>query len=445
MRPAVVIVALAIVVEAGEAVAQPSPEARDESNVSVRIDSVFRGVPRYVLTAADGQASAADRYWRTVTLAPIMARATLDARGLSYGHLEAHLNAWGAVDLAAADPQAYAAGDLAVAWARYAAGPWGVWAGRRFVSWGAPGGVHVDGIGGEVTAGGFNAEVMVGRPVTPAYGAMVGAQPSFDGVTAAFGARVGWMQAGTFAASASYLERWAYGVAGVRALSLDATFTPTERLDLRAAVAFDAAGGGVTQASADVDWTPASWGLVGAGYAHVDPSRLIPKWSILSVFATQVFDEMRASFTWRPSRVVSLRFEGAGQRYDVPGSNDDARWGSRVEAMLRVTSRDRSRQGTVSASRRDDGVRPLTLVRLAGMWTLPRNVGVALEGAAALDDDDPSSSRTSLYARAAVDVPLGRGWRVGAAIDGVRSPIALGEVRALAHGSWTYESRGGAR
>lgn len=445
MRPVVVFVTFAIFTEGGAALAQSQREVRDESQVRVRIDSVFRGVPRYVLTASDQQASAADRYWRTVTLAPIMARATLDARGLAGGHLEAHLNAWGAVDLAVADPQTYAAGDLAVAWARYAAGPWGAWAGRRFVSWGAPGGVHVDGIGAEVTAGGFNAEVMVGRPVTPAYGALVGAQPSFDGVSAAFGARVGWMQAGTFAASASYLERWAYGVAGVRALSLDASFTPTERLDMRAAIVVDAAGGGVTQASADLDWTPASWGLVGLGYAHVDPSRLIPKWSILSVFATQVFDELRGAFTWRPARVVSLRIEGAGQRYDVPGSNEDARWGSRVEAMLRVTSRDRTRQGTLSASRRDDGVRPLTLVRVAGMWTLPRDVGVALEGAAALDDDDPSSSRTSLYARAAVEVPLGRGWRIGAAVDGVRSPIALSEVRALAHGSWTYESRGGAR
>jgi hypothetical protein len=90
MRPVVVIVALVLVVEASDALAQSHAESRDESHVSVRIDSVFRGVPRYVLTAADGQASAADRYWRTVTLAPIMARATLDARGLSNGHLEAH-------------------------------------------------------------------------------------------------------------------------------------------------------------------------------------------------------------------------------------------------------------------------------------------------------------------------------------------------------------------
>ena len=442
-RSVSLVLSFTMVLASAHAFGQPRDE-RDETSVRVRIDTVFRGVPRYVLTASDQQASAADRYWRAVTLAPLMARATLDAHGLAGGHLETHLNAWGAIDLALVDPQAYAAGDLAVAWARYRRGPWAVWAGRRFVPWGSPGGVHVDGIGGEVTAGGFNAEVMVGRPVTPAYGALAGAQGSFDGVTAAFGARVGWMAPGTFSASASYLERWANGVAGIRALSLDATFTPSARLDLRGGVVLDAAGGDVTQASADVDWMPTSWGTVAVGYAHVDPSRLIPKWSILSVFVTDVFDEGRASFTWRPSRVVSLRLEGAGQHYQAPGV-DDERWGHRLEASLRVTSRDRTRQGTFSASRRDDGVRPMTLLRIAGMWTLPRDVGVALEAAAALDDDDPNSARTSLYARAAVDVPLGRGWRVGAAVDAVRSTIAMSELRALAHGTWTFERHGGGR
>ncbi len=422
--------------------ARAQADARDESSVRVRLDTVFRGVPRYVLSTADAQASAADRYWREVTLAPLMARATLDARGLLHGHLEAHLNAWGAIDLAVTDPQTYAAGDLAVAWARATAGPWALWAGRRFVPWGPPGGLHVDGLGAEARAGGFSVEAMVGRPVTPAWGAMVGAQPSFDGVTVAAGARVGWVSPGVAMASVSYVERWAKGIPGVRALSVDASLTPGERLDLRGGLVLDAGGVDVSQASADVDWMAASWATVSAGYAHVDPARLIPRWSILSVFATDVFDEARASFVWRPARAVSLRLEGAGQRYALPGSQEDARWGHRVDASLRLTSRDRRRQGTLSASRRDDGVRPLTLVRVAGMWTVARDVGLALEFTAALDDDSPSSSRTSLYGRASFEVPLGAGWRAGASLDGARSPIAVAEVRGMAHASWTYEHRG---
>jgi hypothetical protein len=298
---------VAVALYAGSAGAQPVADGRDHAQVRVRIDTVFRGVPRYALASADPQASAADRYWRAVTLAPLMARATLDAHDLAGGRVEAHLNAWGAVDLAVVDPRAVGAGDLAVAWARYASGPWAVWAGRRFVAWGPPGGLHVDGVGAEARAGAFSVEVMIGRPVTPAYGALVGAQGSFEGVTASGGARVAWSRPGLLMASASYVERWARGVAGVRAVSLDALVTPNERLDVRASVQLDATGADVSQASADLDWMPTSWATVAAGYAHVDPSKLIPRWSILSVFATDVFDEGRASLVWRPSRAVSLR------------------------------------------------------------------------------------------------------------------------------------------
>jgi hypothetical protein len=414
-------------------------------SVRMRIDAVFRGVPRYVLTATDQRPSADDRYWRAVTLAPLMARATLDAHDLLDGRLEAHLSAWGAVDLSLTEPNTFAAGDLAVAWARGTHGPWALWVGRRFVPWGPPGGLHVDGVGGEARADGFSAEVMVGRPVTPAFGAMAGAQTSFEGVTAAAGARVAWASPGRVVASASYVERWARGVAGVRALSLDALVTPHPRVDVRGSIVLDATGLGVTQANADLDWMPASWGSLGAGYAHVDPARLIPRWSILSVFVTDVFDEARLWAVWRPLPSVTVRAEGAGQRYAAPGSSDEARWGHRVEASVRVASRDRRRAGTLSASRRDDGVRPLTLLRVAGLWTVGRDVGIALEAAAALDDDAPESARTSLYARGSVELPLGGSWRAGASLDGVRSPVARAELRGMAHLAWTFERGRGAR
>jgi hypothetical protein len=443
MRRALVV--LAGVARASLAEAQPADVRPAAASVRMRFDTVFRGVPRYVLTASTQAPSAEDRYWRAVTLAPLMARATLDAHDLLAGRLEAHLSAWGAVDLAVTEPATFAAGDLSLAWARGTFGPWSLWAGRRFVPWGPPGGLHVDGLGGEVRADGFSAEVMVGRPVTPAFGALAGAQTAFDGVTAAAGARVGWSSPGRVVASASYVERWARGVAGVRALSLDALVTPHPRIDLRASIVLDATGFGVTQAGADVDWMPGSWGSLGAGYAHVDPARLIPRWSILSVFVTDVFDEGRVWGVWRPTASLTVRVEGAGQRYAAPGSPDDARWGHRLEASVRASSRDRRRAATLSASRRDDGVRPLTLLRVAGSWTVGRDVGIALEAAAALDDDAPDSARTSLYARASVELPLGPHWRAGASLDGVRSPLALAELRGLAHATWTFERGRAAR
>ncbi|MBI5513344.1 MAG: hypothetical protein HY909_06215 [Deltaproteobacteria bacterium] len=416
--------------------------ALPEARVRMRLDALFRGVPRYVLTASERQATADERYWRATALAPWVSRAVLDASGLYRGRVEAHLSAWGAVDLAVSDPGHFAAGDLAVAWARGREGPWSVWLGRRFVPWGPPGGLHVDGVGVEARAGAFEAEAMVGRPVTPAYGGAAGAQPGFDGVTATSGARLGWASPGRAAVSVSYVERWARGVAGVRALSLDASASPHAKLELRGSLALDAAGVGVSQASADLEWFALRALTVGAGYGHVDPSRLLPRWSILSVFATDVFDEARLSLAWRPSRAVSLRVEGAGQRYATPGAEEAARWGHRVEGALRVSSSDRARQCTVSASRRDDGVRPLTVIRVAGLWTVGGALALALEAALAVDDDGPSSPRTSAYTRGSVEVPLGGAWRLGASVDGVRSPLAVAELRGLVHASWTFE-RGG--
>jgi hypothetical protein len=435
MRPAALV--LALVAGAGAARAQPAPEG-----VRLRLDAVFRGVPRYVLSVSDRQATADERYWRAITLAPLVSRANLDAVGLVRGRVEAHLSAWGAVDLAVAEPGRFAGGDLAVAWARGRVGPCSLWLGRRFVPWGPPGGMHLDGVGAEARAGGFEVEAVVGRPVTPSFGALAGAQPGFEGVTASGGARLGWSDPGVFSASVAYAERWAFGVPGVRVVSVDVAAAPHRRLDLRVAVTLDATGAGVTQATADAEWLALPALTAAVGYGHVDPARMLPRWSLLSVFATDVFDEGRASLTWRPTRAVSLRAEGAGQRYAAPGSDEGARWGHRADLALRVSSADRRRQGTATVTRRDDGVRPLTMLRVAGVWTVGPEVGLALELAAALDDDNPTAPRSSYYTRGTVDVPLGRGWRLSASLDGVRSPLALAELRGMAHASWTFERRG---
>lgn len=75
---------------------------------------------------------------------------------------------------------------------------------------------------------------------------------------------------------------------------------------------------------------------------------------------------------------------------------------------MRVNTLDRRGQFLAMVSRRDDGVRPMTLLRLAGSFPLMRDILGSLEAASALDDDRFNGPRTSWYARASVDGPVRR-------------------------------------
>lgn len=419
------------------------------ASVRVRFDVIFRGVPRYALTAQANAVSADDRYWRTIALAPLQERANLDATNLLRGRVDVHLSAWSAIDLAAPGAgDGRVAGDVAVGWARYHRGPWSVWAGRRFIAWGAPGGVHLDGVGGEVRlAEGLLVETIVGRPVTPTYGALLAGHPGFEGATAAGGLRLGWSDPGTLSASVSYLEQWSHGIPARRVAEAAVVGHPLRWLDLRGTVSWDLLGLGVMQADLDASaWLGRSV-EVDVGYGHLDPALLIPRWSILSVFVTRTFDEGRARVAWRAVPALQVGLEGALLHYDVAGvdpSKAGPEWGSRMEAFARVSTRDRRGQVVAIASRRDDGEQRMTLVRLAGSFPILRGLIGALEGAVALDNDDVSAPRTSWYGRLSMEGPVAVGWRLGASVDGVRSPIATSELRAMLHLTGRYDSRSGA-
>jgi hypothetical protein len=429
-----------------------APSSTDmPASVRMRFDVIFRGVPRYALTAQSNPVSADDRYWRTLALAPLQERANLDATNLLRGRVDVHLSAWSAIDLAAPTAtDGRVAGDVAVGWARYNRGPWSAWAGRRFIAWGAPGGVHVDGIGADVQlAQGLVLEAVAGRPVTPTYGALLGGHPGFDGATAAGGLRVGWSDPGTLSASVSYLEQWAQGIPARRVAEASIVGRPTRWLDLRGTVSWDLLGLGVMQADVDASaWLGRSVEL-DVGYGHLDPALLIPRWSILSVFVTRTFDEARTRVAWRIVPALQVGAEGALLHYDVAGvdaSKAGPAWGSRVEAFARVSRRDRRANVVAMVSRRDDGTQRMTLVRLAGSFPVVGSLYGAVEGAAALDDDDASSPRTSWYARVSMEGTVAEGWRLGASVDGVRSPIATSELRAMLHLTGRYDPlAGGAR
>lgn len=91
-------------------------------------------------------------------------------------------------------------------------------------------------------------EVVIGRPVTPSYGGIMGPLPGFEGATAAGGVRLGWTLPGTLVTSASFLEHWAQGIPARRVIQADMIATFSRSVDAHASIAYDLLGLGVMQA-----------------------------------------------------------------------------------------------------------------------------------------------------------------------------------------------------
>ena len=416
------------------------------SSVRIRHDTILRLEPRYVLTADETAASADARYWRVVTALPVYDRIVMDGYGLTSADLEVHLSAWGAIDVAATDRTAeLAAGDFATAFARIQTGPLHWWGGRRFLTWGLPGGLHLDGVGTELrTKGGLRAELLAGRPVTPRYDSLPGPRPSFTGATFAAGARVGYSAASKLNASLAYLERWAHGIPADRVSSLDLTWMPAAAVDLRGGVVLDWNSIGIERAHGQASLAVTRGLELLVGYEHADPSLLLPSWSILSVFATNAYHEASAGVTLRLSQNLSVGAEGAARYYDTPGDQGEPSYfGYRADALLRWRSTNGHTRALMRASRRHDGVVGLTVLRAAGVMRLFQGLDLALEASAALDDD--ASDRSSLFARLSAEVPVGDAWRFSASVDGAQSPIADAEVRGMLRASWHTRIAEGAR
>lgn len=424
--------------------ADDGPRDAPAPRVSGRADLYFRFNPQARLTVEENASGAVDRYWRALATAPLYARAFVDARNLWRGRVEAHVAGWAAVDLFASQEQV-AAGDLALAWGSMRLGPHVAWLGRRFVPWGLPGGAHVDGGGFAVnTSFGLTLEALAGRPVTSRFESSLGSVPSFDGAAAVWGVRAAYANPGHFTASAAWMERWGQGIPAQRVFTAEALWTPSTRLDLRGSAVIDGGSGDLVQGRVEALVMLGRRSDVSAGWAHADVARLIPRWSILSVFAGPVYDEFFVGGAWRPTRGVTVGLEGALRLLDVPGraqASYGATLASRIDARLRIAPETDGPQGLVHVSRRDDGERSLTVFRLVGAIPLHRVLDGVLEASAALDGDDPEAPRSAYYGRAALEVKLGGPWRVGATVDATRG-LAISELRGAMNISWVAPATG---
>jgi hypothetical protein len=413
------------------ALSTPAAAQVDAPRYHARQDVMIAWAPRYVLDTTMGPLGLEQQLWRRVDMLPLYHRVSLDATNVE-GHVDLHFAGWGALDLMLDSDGGVGAGDVAIAYGEVSFEPVRLWAGRRFVTFGPPGGLHVDGGGASVRASfGLIAEAFAGRPVTPRFGALIGPQPSFDGAAIAYGARIAYADAGRLGASASYAELFSHGMVGVRVVDV-AAYGAIDDVRIEGAAKVDVREPGVMLARANVDWRVMRELSLDAQYQHLEPARWIAPWSLLSVFETSAFDEAAVGGTVRPLRAVSIRAELAGRMYAATGQSDVS-LGYRAELSARVLPGPSGVRLHTMISRRDDGVVGFTVVTAGVAFDPIALVTLAIDGAYAIDD---RAVRESAIGRLTVDVDVGRGWSLGGTISAASTPIAPAETRGMLRASW---------
>jgi len=407
-----------------------------------RYDAVIGWASRYQLSSSLDGLGLEQLLWRRVDVLPFYHRLAVDGtlrldRGVA---LSLHFSGWVTPNLLADPAGGVAAGAVVLGFLELDVAPPGseapvsLWLGRRFITHGPPGGIQLDGGGGRIGSRmGVFAELFVGRPVTPTRSSLLGPEPSFDGASVAYGARVGYDDPGVFVASAAYAELWGHGMLGSRTVDVTSLWDPGP-LSIEGSLKLDVASPAVVLARLAAIVPIARELSIDLEGQHLEPARWIPPWSILSAFEASTFDEIAGGATVRLAPGLAARAQGAARIYvgEVPG---EVRVGYRAEALLRlVPVRDEgSTTFRVLASRRDDGVLGYTLVT-AGLSTAPVPVlRLAIDGALAIDD---AAERVSVSGRASFDASPGAEWTVGAWASIARTPTSDADARAMIRARW---------
>ncbi len=431
MHAAGLVVATMLVASA--ALAQGASQETPRKRVRARYDTLLRWAPRYQLSTTEGPLGLQQQYWRRADALPLYHRITVDASNLIDGTTSVHFSGWGALNLLADSTGAFAVGDIAIGYAEFSLSPLRSWAGRRFVTYGPPGGLHVDGIGMSLRAqGGFTAEIFLGRPVTPNRNNVVGGQASFEGPAFAYGARLAYAYANRLRTSLAYAESIREGMTGSRTIDAAGSWYQGA-FRFESAAKIDVLNLGLAQAQVVGSWRASALVECGLAFLHVEPGRWIPAWSILSVFETSTFDELSLATTLRVARPISVRAEIAGRKYSAQ-DEQEARFGYRGDLTARGMPTPRSSlRWRINVSRRDDGVVGYTLLN-GGIGIRPWTAVVtSIDGSFAIDDE---GGRDSALLRLSADYEPSAAWILGATVSLARTPLAEAEMRGLLRASW---------
>ncbi|HVW29641.1 MAG TPA: hypothetical protein VHC69_29965 [Polyangiaceae bacterium] len=336
----------AVLVAAGVTVAgvpdahAASTDAADDHSITVHSETradLFRRAP---LPGPEGAIV------ETQTLLPI--RETLLLRALDLDtpvgrdSVDLELSAWGAVVAPAGAPAQSPDGDVQTAYVRLHRGPVSLRLGRQVVAGGAARYARFDGAMVDAAFGaGFDVGAYGGLTALPRWDERpayynLGASsdvalrnpsalpPSGRSGYALGGARFGWSNA-KGGAQVSFHEQHDAGALDHRSLGADAQLRPVERLALFADAILELDARRLSDARGWIDATPFEPLDVSFEYRHTEPSLLLSRTSVLSVFSTSAYDETGVFAKLTATRRVAVDASGFAQIYDGsrPGGRGD--------------------------------------------------------------------------------------------------------------------------
>jgi hypothetical protein len=354
------------------------------ANVDASLTGLLQGRP--AILAGEAQ-----------TTVPFLAQVGLNASDITMGPVQdvrVGVGAWGRVSLNGGEQSA---GDVDLA---YVSGKLfdkhlTVTLGRQFRSGGALRALHLDGGNLDVMLPGrLGFSIFGGVPVIPRFAAAKG--------DAAWGARLFWRPTFNTEIGASYFELLDHGYTGRRDLGLDARAELFRRLRVSGMAVMSAIEGRL----AEGDITPAlrlnqDFELT-AFFRHTSPDLLLPRTSILSVFAQTNQNQGGLGLIWAPAGMISAAIDG--RLISIP--NDPLGYELLGQATLRPSRNTRATIEAVRLSLPDNGY---TRLRLAGGATVG-TLALSLDLEGYLLDLPVNGTRQSLTASATARLPLPLGF-----------------------------------
>ncbi len=320
----------------GVAAAQARPAYTDPAErayVEARSETYLRVFQRALLPGPNG--AIVD----THTQAPIHEYMSLRAARLDApwgaGSVDAEVSVWGAW-VWGEEPARRFDGDITTAFVQQRLGPAYLRLGRQSFSSAAAQYVRFDGArAGATLLPELGVDVYAGWTVLPRWDSRPGYQhlgSARDGLvrdpeSTSDVARGGWFVSGgrvhlggpRAAAGVSFHDERQLDELARRNVGVDLKYRPVEALSLSANSTVATDGWQLVDARAWIDLVPDPAWLIAAEYLHADPSLLLSRQSVLSVFGTSAFDEWGGALTYRPLRHLTLSSSAYAQLTDGEG------------------------------------------------------------------------------------------------------------------------------
>ena len=365
---------------------------------------------------------------RAITAAPLLELVSVDAWGLNapgLGSARLHVSGWGSLGLLGTSPRGPAAGDLDLAYVegRGFEDRLRLVLGRQLVGGGAARFLQLDGALAEYSlARRLRVTAWGGVPVAARFNVRQG--------DAAGGGRVAWAPSWDSEVGASYALVLDRGLVSRHDAGVDGRWSPSRSLWISGHALYSLAELRVVEAELGPHWKIFPALELALSARRVSPDLLLPRSSILSVFAEPSRDELGAVATWevRPEVAVTADVRAAWLS-GVPGSDAGALVAARVAPGTLLTGELRWLNAF------DQGY---WRARVGASRRLTTNLVLAGDADAFWRSTAVNGVNHSAVASAAASWTFAPDWLAVAELGAGTTPELAAEARAMVKVAWRF-------